>query len=77
MKLSLKNLANRDIWADKNYELPEFDYAKMVTATEKAPVWVHFGAGNIFRGFSAVLMQTLLNKGETEKRQQMEKHVLC
>lgn len=67
MKLSLKNLANRDIWADKNYELPEFDYAKMVTATEKAPVWVHFGAGNIFRGFSAVLMQTLLDKGETEK----------
>ena len=31
--------------------------------TTDEPVWVHFGAGNIFRGFSAGLQQRLLNKG--------------
>ena len=32
--------------------------------TAETPVWVHFGAGNIFRGFVAMLQQELLNKGE-------------
>jgi len=67
MKLSVKSIENRSSWTEKNYELPKFDHAKMVSATEKAPVWVHFGAGNIFRGFSAVLMQTLLDNGDTDK----------
>jgi fructuronate reductase len=35
----------------------------MVAATEKAPAWVHFGAGNIFRAFPAALQQSLLDEG--------------
>ena len=35
----------------------------MCMHTTDEPVWVHFGAGNIFRGFSAGLQQRLLNKG--------------
>jgi Mannitol-1-phosphate/altronate dehydrogenases len=38
----------------------------MRSATEQAPVWVHFGAGNIFRGFIAVLQQRLLEQGLEE-----------
>lgn len=43
--------------------LPGFDVAQMRKTTKDTPVWVHFGAGNIFRGFIAVLQQTLLDKG--------------
>ena len=35
----------------------------MCMHTTDEPVWVHFGAGNIFRGFIAGLQQRLLNKG--------------
>ncbi|MDP4091685.1 MAG: mannitol dehydrogenase family protein, partial [Bacillota bacterium] len=38
---------------------------KMSAATCENPTWIHFGAGNIFRGFIAMLQQTLLNKGLT------------
>ena len=31
--------------------------------TWENPAWVHFGAGNIFRGFLAAAQQTLLNTG--------------
>lgn len=67
MKLSAKGLENRSVWESKKYELPGFNHEKMISETLKEPVWVHFGAGNIFRGFPAVLMQNLLNKGETAK----------
>jgi len=33
-------------------------------ATKKHPVWVHFGGGNLFRAFHAVIAQELLNKNE-------------
>ncbi len=32
----------------------------------EAPVWLHFGAGNIFRGFLAAAQQTLLNTGRAD-----------
>ena len=43
--------------------LPGFDWPAMCMHTTDEPVWVHFGAGNIFRGFIAGLQQRLLNKG--------------
>ena len=36
-------------------------------ATKAHPIWVHFGAGNIFRGFIAKLQQELLNQGLAQK----------
>lgn len=38
----------------------------MKSVTQKAPTWLHFGAGNIFRAFPAVLAQRLLECGEME-----------
>ena len=38
----------------------------MAEKTAEKPVWVHFGAGNIFRGFIAGLQQRLLNAGLAE-----------
>ncbi|MBU3827064.1 MAG: mannitol dehydrogenase family protein [Candidatus Anaerobiospirillum merdipullorum] len=44
-------------------ELPRYDVAKVQAETAAHPVWVHCGAGNIFRGFVASLQQDLLNQG--------------
>ena len=35
------------------YQLPQFDYEKVLENTKENPTWIHFGAGNIFRAFQA------------------------
>ena len=64
MKLSLDSIRNESAaWTAAGVVLPEFDIAAMRAATESAPEWIHFGAGNIFRGFIGSLNQRLLNAG--------------
>lgn len=58
---SVKNNAQQ--WKNINVTLPKFDWETMVKNTKEKPVWIHFGAGNIFRGFIASLQQILLNEG--------------
>ncbi|MBQ3532188.1 MAG: mannitol dehydrogenase family protein [Oscillospiraceae bacterium] len=63
MKLSDSSLReNRAVFAEKGYQLPQFDREAMKAATADHPTWVHFGAGNIFRGFLAPLAQQLLDE---------------
>ena len=66
MKLSKKGLENRQEWLEKGYSLPAYDMEKMTAATKAAPVWIHFGAGNIFRAFQANLAQRMLAEGMTD-----------
>lgn len=63
MKLNYSGIQDKTAWENAGVVLPKFDWKKMCEATAKNPVWVHFGAGNIFRGFIADLQQTLLNDG--------------
>lgn len=56
-------LDNKDEWKKAGYKLPEFDRKAVMKNTREKPVWVHFGAGNIFRAFQANVMQGLLNDG--------------
>lgn len=66
MQLCYKGLKAREDWESIGVKLPKHDWPSMVAETEQNPVWVHFGAGNIFRIFIARLMQKLLDAGESK-----------
>ncbi|MCI9276760.1 MAG: mannitol dehydrogenase family protein [Lachnospiraceae bacterium] len=60
MKLSLKSIQAKENWA--GYHLPSYDPAKIAENTALCPQWMHFGSGNIFRIFPAVLCQRLIEQ---------------
>lgn len=66
LHLNRKELKNTEAWQSVGIKLPNFDVEEMVAATQQRPTWVHFGAGNIFRGFIAALQQRLLNTGKAK-----------
>lgn len=64
MKLKLESIVRDAVqWRTAGVRLPSFDIAEVRAATAAAPEWIHFGAGNIFRGFIASLNQRLLEAG--------------
>ena len=67
MVLNDVGLKNREPWLEAGFELPDYDREQIKANTLKNPTWVHFGAGNIFRGFTAAVQQKLLNEGKTDK----------
>ena len=67
MELTLKGIKEKEIWEKAGIKMPAFDIENMRKNTAENPVWIHFGAGNIFRGFIAVLQQKLLDEGITDK----------
>lgn len=67
MKLTLEGLKDRAAWQAAGIALPGYDVAQVAQRTKQAPVWVHFGAGNIFRIFIGGLADKLLSSGATDK----------
>lgn len=63
MKLNYAGIQDRSAWSRAGIVLPTFDWPAMRASTAAAPTWVHFGAGNIFRAFIALLQQDLLEQG--------------
>jgi len=66
MQLNYKGIQDAAAWEAAGVKLPKHDWKAMCAETEQNPVWVHFGAGNIFRIFIAGLMQRLLDAGEAK-----------
>jgi fructuronate reductase len=64
LKLDTASLALQNEWTSIGVATPAFDYEEMVARTIAGPTWIHFGAGNIFRGFIAALQQQLLDGGK-------------
>lgn len=63
MKLCLKELNNIETSLKGIVKTPMYDIEKIKENTNKAPKWLHFGAGNIFRAYIGKMAQNLLNKG--------------
>jgi len=67
MKLSKETLNDRNTWESAGFHLPRYDREAVRKATYEEPVWIHFGAGNIFRAFPANVQQNILDKGKSNK----------
>ena len=66
MQLNENGLKNRAEWEKKGYDIPKYDRLEMVKKTRENPLWVHFGAGNIFRAFHADIANKLLDEGMSD-----------
>ncbi|GGF81088.1 mannitol dehydrogenase [Paenibacillus albidus] len=64
LRLNRAGLADTQAWEAAGIQLPGFDYDTVAQNTLSAPEWIHFGAGNIFRGFVANAHQKLLDSGK-------------
>ena len=67
MQLTLKGLDARAEWETAGIALPTYDVSSVAAKTKEAPVWVHFGIGNIFRIFLGGIADTLIRKGELDR----------
>ncbi|SNS16870.1 Mannitol dehydrogenase Rossmann domain-containing protein [Anaerovirgula multivorans] len=67
MKLNLKNLNDGKVWQNSEFKLPKFNIEQVKANTKANPIWIHFGAGNIFRAFIANVQQNILNEGKNDK----------
>lgn len=69
--MRLKDILTPDFnpaeWEAKGYGLPEFNISEVAERTHDFPVWVHFGAGNIFRAFPAAILNEALNSGQYDR----------
>jgi len=66
MKLNRESLKNASVWEEAGFDLPKFDMDEVAKKTYENPKWVHMGAGNIFRAFTANVQQNILNAGKAD-----------
>ncbi|HEX9060715.1 MAG TPA: mannitol dehydrogenase family protein, partial [Clostridia bacterium] len=66
MRLDKNTMKQNSMWKKANIDIPLYNIDEMVCKTRENPTWIHFGAGNIFKGFIAALQNTLLNLNKAE-----------
>ncbi|MCL6603906.1 MAG: mannitol dehydrogenase family protein [Paenibacillus sp.] len=66
LRLSRSSISEESAWKAAGVELPKFNYEQVAKNTLVKPEWVHFGAGNIFRGLVANAHQKLLDSGKAD-----------
>ena len=63
MKLTLEGIKDKQVWNRAGIGLPSYDLETLAQRTTEAPVWVHFGIGNIFRIFIGSIADRLIIDG--------------
>ena len=63
MKLNNNGIKNRAEWEARGYSLPTYDREAVRAKTAASPMWIHFGAGNIFRAYQTAIADKLLSEG--------------
>lgn len=66
MKMTKKDLENRQLWDKAGITLPSYDIDAITEKGKKEPRWVHFGIGNIFRIFLGSIADGMLEKGDLD-----------
>lgn len=67
LRLSRSSISGEQAaWEAAEVVLPQFDFGAVAQNTKVNPEWIHFGAGNIFRGFVANAHQKLLDSGKAD-----------
>ncbi|MBQ6388536.1 MAG: mannitol dehydrogenase family protein [Mogibacterium sp.] len=67
MKLTFEGIKEREAWDRAGIVLPSYEPSAVADATREAPVWLHFGIGNIFRIFIGGIADRLLSAGHMHK----------
>ena len=65
---SLKNWqASRDELEARGVKLPAYDVDAVRAAGLEQPLWIHFGAGNLYRAFHAEIAQDVMDAGALDR----------
>ncbi len=67
MKLTMEGIKDREAWEKAGIQLPGYDVEEVSEKARKAPRWVHFGIGNIFRVFIGGIADGLLEEGALDR----------
>lgn len=66
VKLSDNYINNRLEFKKAGIKVPSYDHEKITLDGLKHPRWIHFGGGNLFRGFHAAIADKLIEDGELD-----------
>ena len=67
MLLNKEVLLEKEKLAELGVTTPDYDLAKVKADTLENPIWLHLGAGNIFRAFLGSAQEKMLNEGRDSK----------
>ena len=67
MKLTMNGIKDRSAWEQAGIKLPGYDVEAVSQKAKEAPVWAHFGIGNIFRIFIGGIADGLLEEGALDR----------
>ena len=63
----MTGIKDREAWEKAGIQLPGYDVEEVSEKARKAPRWVHFGIGNIFRVFIGGIADGLLEEGALDR----------